>query len=117
MQTVVETPTYLARAKAEGLTEEEMKFAVDFISANPAAGDMIVGSGGCRKIRVPGKGRGKSGGYRIVTLFGGGHMPVFMLTVLSKGSRANFSTAEVSAMRKVAKQVVDAYRPRASSQG
>lgn len=115
MQTVVETRTYIARAKAEGMTEDEMRFAVDLIASSPEAGDVIVGSGGCRKVRIPGKGRGKAGGYRIVTLFGGGHMPVFMLTVLSKGSRANFSDAEVAQMKLAAKEIVDAYRPRAAS--
>ena len=52
------------------MTAEEMTAAVDLVAANPGAGDLIVGSGGCRKVRgVAGKGRGKSGGYRVVTLF------------------------------------------------
>jgi len=62
-----------------------------------------------------GKGKGKSGGYRVVTLFGGGHMPVFLLAVLAKRSRANFSDEEVAAMRIAAKTTIDAYRPRAAS--
>jgi hypothetical protein len=31
------------------------------------AGDLIVGSGGLRKVRVAGRGKGKSRGYRVVT--------------------------------------------------
>lgn len=62
------------------------------------AGDLIVGSGGCRKIRIPGKGRGKSGGYCVVTYFASEDIPVFMLSVLSKGSRANFNRAELNGM-------------------
>jgi len=116
MQTVVETPSFLRRAKDAGMTEEERHAAVDQIAADPEAGDVIVGSGGCRKVRVSGRGKGKSGGYRVVTLFGGGHMPVFLLSVLSKGSHGNFSDAEVAAMRAAAKVIIDTYRrPRAVS--
>lgn len=115
MQTVAETPAYLAAAKEEGMTAEEMLAAVLTVSADPEAGDVIVGSGGCRKVRIAGKGKGKSGGYRIVTVYGGGHMPVYLITVLAKGSRANFSQAEVAAMATLAKRLKDAHRPRAVS--
>ena len=71
MHTVVETPGYLADAKDEGMTREEMKAAVDRIAENPRAGDPIVGSGGCRKVRIAGKGKGKSGGYRVVAFYAG----------------------------------------------
>jgi hypothetical protein len=111
MQTVVETPSYLASAKAEGMTEIEMKAAVDMIAGEPQSGAIIVGSGGCRKVRLAGKGRGKSGGYRVVTVYGGNHMPVFLLWVLSKGSAANFTDAQVKAMAKAAKAIVASGRP------
>lgn len=116
MQTVVETPAYIRRAKDVGMTEAEMMAAVDVVAADPEGGEMIQGSGGCRKVRVAGRGRGKSGGYRIVTLFGGGHIPVFMLSVLSKGDRQNFSDAEVAQMNAAAKAIIAAARqPRAAS--
>lgn len=103
LQTVVETPTYLSAAREEGMTSDEMTAAVSLVAANPRAGDLIVGSGGCRKIRVPGKGRGKSGGYRVVAFFAGENVPVFLLAVLSKGSRATFSNVERNAMKQAAK--------------
>lgn len=77
MQSVIETPAYLAAAKEEGMTVDEMMSAVDLVAANPRAGDLIAGSGGCRKVRVGGKGRGKSGGYRVVTFFAAKDVPVF----------------------------------------
>src|SRR3970040_2019291 len=57
MQSVVETPAYLAAAREEGMTSDEMMAAVNLVAANPRAGDLIVGSGGGREGRVPGKGR------------------------------------------------------------
>jgi hypothetical protein len=67
MQTVVETPDYLRDAKATGIADEERRAIVDHVAANPRAGDLIVGSGGARKLPFAAQGRGKSGGYRVVT--------------------------------------------------
>jgi len=89
------------------MTADEMATVVDLIAANPRAGEVIEGSGGCRKIRVAGKGRGKSRGYRVVTFLGGNDVPAFLLAVLSKGSRASFSAAERNAMARVAKRLVE----------
>lgn len=103
MHAVVETQNYLASAKAEGMTDVEMERVVDLLSLNPTAGDLIVGSGGCRKVRVAGKGKGKSGGYRVLTFYAQPDRPVYLLSVLSKSSRANFSDGEIAAMKQVTK--------------
>jgi hypothetical protein len=115
MQTVAETQSFISSAKAEGMTAEEIRAVIDTVAETPDAGELIVGSGGCRKVRIPGKGKGKSGGYRVVTVFGGGHMPVYLVAVLAKGSRSNFSKAEVAEMAKVAKRLIDAHRIRKAS--
>jgi hypothetical protein len=98
---------YLRTAAQEGMTEEEMADAVDTVAADPTAGDLLVGGGGLRKLRIAGKGRGKSGGYRIVTYYADERTPVFLMSVLSKGSRANFSKAQVAALAGVAKRLRD----------
>lgn len=77
MQTVVETQSYLRDAKATGLTDDERWRIVDFVAANPDAGNEIKGTGGARKVRFAGKGKGKSGGYRIITFYSGEDIPVF----------------------------------------
>jgi hypothetical protein len=110
MHTVVETPTYIAAAKAAGMTEKERTPAVDIVAAAPEARDMIAGSGGARKIRVPREGGGKSGGYRVVTYFMTENEPVFLLTVLSKTKAANFSPEQKHAAKAAAKQIRDAKR-------
>ena len=73
---------------------------------NPEAGDLIVGSGGCRKLRLAGRGKGKSGGYRVVTFYVSTARPVYAIAVLSKGSRATFTAAEVAAMAGFARRIV-----------
>lgn len=113
MHTVVETPAFIASAKAAGMTAEEVKATVDTVAANPAAGDVIVGSGGCRKVRIAGRGKGKSGGYRVVTYYGGDATPVFLIAALSKGSDANFSGAQVNAMKAATAALAHSLGPRA----
>lgn len=106
MQTVAETRAYLSAADAAGMTEAERASVVDLLANNPSLGDLIVGTGGCRKFRLAGRGKGKSGGYRVITFFGGGHMPVYLLTVFSKGERADLSQAERNALADVAKRLL-----------
>ena len=51
MQTVVETPTYLAIAN-KLFSEEERADVVALVAADPECGDLIRGTGGFRKVRV-----------------------------------------------------------------
>lgn len=99
MQTVVETEAYLRAAKGAGMTDEEMVAAVDLVADNPEAGDVMQGTGGVRKARLAGRGKGKSGGYRIVYFYGGGDIPLFLLTVFGKGEKANLTQGERNALR------------------
>lgn len=110
VQTVVETPAYLADAKRAGMTEAERQAVVEMIAARPQAGDEISGTGGARKVRVPGKGKGKSGGYRIITVYSGKDVPVFLLTVYSKGEKANLSKAEKNELKSILADIVREYR-------
>lgn len=69
MHEVVETYAYNTAANDAGMTAEERELAVLTVSANPEAGDLMVGTGGCRKLRLAGRGKGKSGGYRLITFY------------------------------------------------
>lgn len=100
MQAVIETPDYLADAKAAGLSEAERRTIVDLVADNPTAGDQIEGTGGARKLRMAGRGKGKSGGYRVITYYGGGDIPVFLLAVFAKGDKVNLSQAERNELKK-----------------
>lgn len=61
MHTVAETDIFQRYAAAIWLDVERVKF-IDWIAANPLAGDVIPGSGGCRKVRWSRLGMGKRGG-------------------------------------------------------
>ena len=99
MHAVIETDSYLRYAKDAGMTEDEQNAAVDLVSNSPESGDVMQGTGGMRKARLAGRGKGKSGGYRIVWYFGGGDIPVFLITVFGKGEKANLTQGERNALR------------------
>lgn len=100
MHTVVETPEYLAAAKKVKMTEGEREVAVDFLASHPTAGEVIEGSGGCRKVRIAKEGKGKSGGYRVITFYTTQDHPVYLLTVISKGKQANLTADQKKQLKK-----------------
>ena len=89
------------------MSDSERESAIDFIAANPESG--IPLGGGLRKIRIPREGRGKSGGFRTVYVFGGPHMPIFLITVFAKNNKSNLSKAEQTAAVELSKKIVGAY--------
>ena len=110
MHTVIETNAYIAAAKGAGMTAEEMAAVVDTIAANPEAGEIMPGCGGARKLRVAKPGKGKSGGYRIVTYFAGETFPAFLLTVFGKNEKASLNQAERNALAAITKRLTDALK-------
>jgi hypothetical protein len=107
---VVETAAFIAAARAARLSGGQVDDIIDRIARLPDAGEVIQGTGGARKVRFAGRGKGKSGGYRVITLYSGGDFPVFLLTVFAKGERADLSQAERNALGRLTKMLVDSYR-------
>ncbi len=66
---VLETRTFLRDVAQNGMSEDQHERIVRRIAENPRHGDVIPGTGGARKVRFAGRGKGKSGGYRVVTYF------------------------------------------------
>ncbi len=77
-------------------------------------GDLIVGSGGIRKVRIGGRGRGKSGSYRVLIAYVGPDAPVYLLAVLSKNDRETFTDAEVKQLAKLTATIKAYWRERRS---
>jgi RelE toxin of RelE / RelB toxin-antitoxin system len=109
MQTVVETPSYLADAERLFSPEERMAI-VDRLAADPTCGVVIPGSGGIRKVRFGFGARGKRGGARIIYLFSGEMLPVFVLAVFAKNEKADVSPAERNALAKMVNDMIASYR-------
>ncbi len=115
MHTVCELKSFTKAADDAGLDRDDVDAITTFLGENPDAGDVMEGTGGCRKLRWAIQGRGKSGGVRIVTFFTGEALPVFMVTAFGKGERANLTKGERNALAKLTKQIVDCYREKVVS--
>ena len=109
MQTVVETPEFLRRARDCGVSDSERAEIVDTIAANPKAGDEMPGTGGARKIRFARSGQGKRGGYRIITFYSGIDIPVFLMTMYAKNEKENISQGQKNALKSLLKRLPETY--------
>lgn len=109
LQTVVETKAFAADARRL-LTELERQALIEWLAANPQAGDLIPGTGGARKVRWAAKGKGKSGGVRSITYFGGYDVPLFLLAIFGKGEKSNLTQAECNELRAILASLTDEYR-------
>lgn len=88
MYTIVETPSCKADSDAHWSEDERGEFC-SWLAQNPEAGDVIPGSGGCRKVRWKRAGMGKRGGVRViyfVRLLSG---EIWLLVVYAKAERGN----------------------------
>ena len=109
MQTVVETPTYLAAA-GKLFSEEECADIVLTVAADPECGEVMKGTGGFRKFRVARGGKGKSGGARVIYIQRDNTVPVFLIAVFPKNEKENLTKAERNALKKRADTIFENYR-------
>lgn len=90
MRTAAETAIF-QRYAAEIWSDEERHAFVNWIAVNPDAGDVIPGSGGCRKIRWSRVGSGKRGGARVI-YFKGEDGRIWLLIAYKKAKLDNLPT-------------------------
>jgi mRNA-degrading endonuclease RelE of RelBE toxin-antitoxin system len=76
MITIVELPPFLSQVGVCIKTEERDEL-LNFLAREPESGDEITGTGGIRKLRWAGKGKGKRGGLRVIYYFYNESAPVF----------------------------------------
>lgn len=109
MHSVVETGTYLRSAAALRLSEEERLDIVNTVAANPVVGNLVPGTGGARKVRIAGRSKGKSGGYRVITFYCAVDVPVFLLDIYGKNEKADMSGAERNELRALLASLAQAW--------
>jgi hypothetical protein len=90
MRTVAETPIFV-RYAAEVWSQSEREEFINWIAANPDAGDLVRGSGGCRKVRWSSEGQGKRGGARVI-YFLAQSGTIWLLVVYKKAKFDNLPT-------------------------
>lgn len=105
MITIIEFSSFLAQIGKCMSVKERDEF-IDYLAKNPAAGEEITGTGGVRKIRWSGNGKGKRGGVRVIYYYYNETAPVFLLTVYGKGEKEDLSSEQkkqIAALAKILK--------------
>ena len=93
-------------------TEEEKADLIEFLAANPLAGDEIPGTGGVRKIRFGAKGKGKRGGARVIYFWYSENAPIYALLAYGKNEKTDLSPDETKAVASFARSIKAAQRGR-----
>lgn len=100
--TVIEHPNYLKRAE-KLLNEIQMDEIANTLAADPKSGDLIQGTGGFRKLRYAGiRGKGKSGGVRVIHFFVTRDEEVHLVDIFGKGEKDNLTKSERNELSKLA---------------
>jgi hypothetical protein len=102
---VMEVDPFERTARMAGLTEDERIAVTVFLAHNPEAGDLIAGTGGLRKLRWGGKGKGKSGGYRVIYYYFNEGVPIFLMAVYPKNRQVDLTPDQRARLAKLAEEL------------
>ena len=95
-----ESPVF-SRYRDAYLTEDEyLRLQLALIS-QPTSGDVIPGSGGLRKLRWHGSGRGKRGGIRVIYYYIAADAQIYLLTVYAKAEVKDLTRDQIRSLRKL----------------
>ena len=94
---VFSTRTY-ERAIRKLLGEEARREMEESIVAAPDAAPVIRGTGGIRKLRWAGSGRGKRGGIRTIYFYHAEPDAIYLLTAYAKADREDLTPADAKAL-------------------
>lgn len=99
----VETPVFTAAIRAL-LPDEEFRALQLALVLRPEQGAVIPGSGGLRKVRWAGSGRGKRGGLRVIYYWHPAEETVFLLVAFAKNVRTDLTPAQVKVLRRLVEE-------------
>lgn len=90
----------------EFLTDEEYSRLQWALMEQPNRGDLIRGSGGLRKLRWAARGKGKSGGLRIIYYWADSRGYIYMINVYAKSKQEDLTAEQL----KTAREIVEGWK-------
>jgi mRNA-degrading endonuclease RelE of RelBE toxin-antitoxin system len=104
--TFIETPVFTELVPGL-LDDDDYQQMQEHLLIYPTAGDVIVGSAGCRKLRwrVSGRKGGKSGGMRVIYYFRGASDQIIFLLAYDHRSVDDLTPAQKRQLAAVVRQL------------
>lgn len=100
-RTFIEVPTFTKKWKDLGLGDELLRHLENILLGNPKTGDVIQGTGGLRKIRIPLDNSGKRGGGRVIYVDIEIKETIYLLNVYTKNEKDDLTEAEKKAFKAI----------------
>ena len=97
---IVETGAFTVRIRMF-LVDEEYRHLQAALAGRPDAGVVIPGTGGLRKLRWSGSGRGKRGGIRVIYFWHQSTARLLLLMAYAKNERDDLSETQKRALRRI----------------
>lgn len=97
---IKETPLFTRRV-SELMGDDEYALLQAALIVNPQLGKVITGTGGIRKVRWSGSGRGKRGGTRVIYFAAIEHDTILMLYIYPKNEQEDLSVTQKTALQDV----------------
>jgi hypothetical protein len=109
----VELPAF-ERNRSAYLSDEEYLRLQETLMVNPAAGDLIEGTGGLRKLRFADsrRGKGKRGGLRIIYYWWEAGLQFWLFTLFDKDEASDLTADQRKILRARIKAELEARRKR-----
>ena len=101
---VIKETSVFTRQVGKLLDVESYRLLQLRLAADPEAGDLIRGTGGLRKIRWQGSGRGKRGGVRVIYYWAVHHAVILMLLMYGKNERDDLSAEQRKVLAALVKE-------------
>ena len=96
--------SFFTKAIGRLLDRESYRLLQLSLAAHPESGALIRGSGGLRKIRWSGSGRGKRGGTRVIYYWATDDGVILMLMAYAKNEASDLTKDQVEVLRRVVEE-------------
>jgi hypothetical protein len=109
--TLIQLSMFVAKWRRLDLSDDDLRALEDVLLTNPAAGKVIAGTGGLRKLRFapPTWHSGKRGGSRVIYAYIDVGTAVYLFTVYGKSEQSDLSATEKKVFRQILERLKASY--------
>jgi hypothetical protein len=99
----IETPIFV-RTAARVFDDDDLAALQTALMLRPAAGVVVPGSGGLRKLRFAARGHGKRSGARVIYYWVQTDDQIFLLYAYAKNETSDITAAQARQLRQLAEE-------------